>query len=433
MDKIIMHVDVNSAFLSWSAADRILNHNELVDLRDICSVVGGDQESRHGIVLAKSIPAKKCKIQTGEPLVSARQKCPELVVVPPDYRLYVEASEAFVKLLQRYCPKIEQYSIDEVWVDVTGTTSLYGSPVLFAEFLNRKIASELGFTVNIGVSCNKLLAKMGSELKKPNMVHTLFPGEIEEKMWPLPVRELFFVGRATEKKLLALGIKTIGDIAKTDIEILKLHLKKHGEVIHSFACGNGEYLDNLIVTQQSENKGYGNSMTLPFDFNDDMHIDQAILSLSETLGQRLRKDNVKIKCISISITNSDFNRVGHQCQLYSETDITEEIYLAARRIFHEIWDKSPVRQLGVHTSKVAKGSTRQYNLFDLDRFDKQEKLNGAIDQIREKYGKNSIMRACFVQHNSLKHMSGGISDEKLTGITKPLSIAQVHGNAHSCF
>lgn len=420
MQKTIFHIDVNSAFLSWTAADRVLNQNDPLDLRDICAVIGGDQESRHGIVLAKSIPAKAYNIQTGEPIAAAKNKCPGVVVVPPDYALYVQASRAFIKLLERYCPVVQQYSIDEAWADVTGTAALYGTPAAFAEFLKQTIYEQLGFTVNIGISRNKLLAKMASELRKPNMVHSLYPEEIARKMWPLPVEELFFVGPATKKKLHSMGIYQIGQIAKTDVKILKAHLKKHGEVIHAFSRGDGTYLDELIEVQQTENKGYGNSMTLPFDFTDMIQLEQAVLSLCETLGQRLRCDDVRIKCISVSITYHDFSRIGHQRQLYSETNVTEELHSAACGVFREVWDGRSIRQIGVHVSKVAKTNARQYNLFDLDRYDRQEKLDSAIDEIRERYGKNAIIRACFLNHSSLKHMSGGISDEKLSGITKPV-------------
>ncbi len=421
MRKTIFHIDVNSAFLSWTAADKVLNQNEKLDLREICSIVGGDQKSRHGIVLAKSIPAKRFHIQTGEPIGKAREKCPGLVIVPPDYALYVQASRAFVKLLRRYCPVVEQYSIDEVWADVTGTAELYGSPVMFAEYLKGIIYEQLGFTVNIGISTNKLLAKMASEFKKPDLVHTLYPEEIRQKMWGLGVRELFFIGRATERKLHSIGIYTIGQLAATDVRLLKSHLKKHGEIIHSFAWGDSQYLDGLIEIQQNENKGYGNSMTLPVDFTELSGIEAAMLSLCETLGTRLRADRVRIRCVSVSITYYDFVREGHQCQMYSESNTTEEIYMTARKVLHELWNGRAVRQIGVHTGKVTKGRSRQYNLFDLDRYDKREQLDQAVDLIRQRYGKDSIMRACFLNHQQLKHMSGGISDEKLTGMTKPLN------------
>lgn len=420
MRNIIMHVDVNSAFLSWTAAYRCLHQGATVDLREISAVIGGDADTRHGIVLAKSIEAKKYKIETGEPLGTARTKCPGLVIVPPDYALYVACSKEFITLLRRFAPVVEQYSIDEAWIDLTGTESIYGDPLVFAEFLRETIYNELGFTVNIGVSCNRLLAKMASEMRKPNLVHSLFPEQIENKMWPLPVRELFYVGHATEKKLHAMGIHTIGELAKTDPKYLKLVLKKHGEMIHNFAHGKSETLDALIKSQQSENQGYGNSLTLPIDFSSLDDIKQAILSLVETIGARLRADEVRIKTLAVSIGYYDFTHTGHQCQLFSASNVTEEIYDAAVRLFMEVWDKRPIRQVGIHTSKATKEKNRQYNLFDLDRFDRQEAMDAAVDKIRMRYGKDSVMRACFLQHQHLSHMSGGISSEKIGGMTKPM-------------
>ena len=208
-EKVYFHIDVNSAVLSWEASYRLHVLGESIDLRKIPAVVGGDRENRHGIVLAKSEAAKKCKIHTGEALAAALQKCPELVIVPPDYERYVKASKAMMEILQQFSPKVEQYSIDEAFLDMTGSSLLYGAPVLLANHLKDKIQEELKFTVNVGVSCNKLLAKMAGDLKKPNLVHTLFPEEIPSKMWPLPVADLFFVGRATEKKLKNLGITKI--------------------------------------------------------------------------------------------------------------------------------------------------------------------------------------------------------------------------------
>lgn len=200
MEKIIYHVDVNSAFLSWEASYRVNVLGESTDLRDIPSVIGGDEKSRHGIVLAKSVPAKAYGIKTGEPLMSVRQKCPKIVVAPPNYPMYVDASKALMNLLYEYTPNIHQYSIDESFCDMTGSSKLFGSPVVMAEMIKDRIKNELGFTVNIGISNNKLLAKIASDFKKPDRVHTLFPWEIKKKMWPLPVSDLFYVGKATERK-----------------------------------------------------------------------------------------------------------------------------------------------------------------------------------------------------------------------------------------
>lgn len=414
---IIFHIDVNSAFLSWEACYRIHMLGESLDLRDIPSVVGGDQEKRHGIVLAKSTPAKKYNIQTGEPLVSAMKKCPGLVVIPPNYDLYVKSSQAFIKILKEFSPAVEQYSIDEAYCDMTGTERLYGTPIAAAYLLKDRIYEELGFTVNVGCSNNKLLAKMAGDLKKPNMVHSLFPEEVSEKMWPLDVRELFFVGRATEKKLRSLGIHTIGELAHTDVNILRLHLKKQGELIHSYANG----IDVSSLHQIAPpNKGYGNSITIPMDVSTADSAKMVLLSLCETVGTRLRADEMKASCISVSLTDCDFNYASHQCNILTATNITNEIHRTVCKLFDELWDKkSPIRQLGVHTSKLSSEDFRQYNMFDMYRYDKLEKLDSAIDKIRERYGEDSVKRACFLD-GPLDHMSGGIDRAKRTGITKPL-------------
>jgi len=415
MDKsknVIFHVDVNSAFLSWEAAYRVDVLGESVDLRDIPSVIGGDEEKRHGIVLAKSTPAKKFDIQTGEPLASARKKCPNLIIIKPNFDVYVKASKAFIELLKGFAPNVEQYSIDEVWCDMTGTEKIYGSPVVAANILKDRIYSELGFTVNIGISSNKLLAKMAGDFEKPNKVHTLFPSEIKEKMWPLPVRELFFVGSSTQKKLSNLGIKTIGQLANTDLMILKSHFKKHGEVIYNYANG---YDFAPLVTEHQANKGYGNSITVAMDITDYETARQVFLSLCETVASRLRVDGVKASCLAVSITDCEFCYSTHQKQFVSGTNVTNELYQKACEIFLELWDKkTPIRQLGVQSSKVSQESFRQYDLFDMNNYDKLSKLDKAVDNIRNKYGEDSIKRASFLK-SEVSHMTGGISKEKRTG------------------
>ena len=215
----IFHVDANSAFLSWSASYRVNVLGEKTDLRSVPSIVGGDQKKRHGIVLAKSTPAKKYGIHTGEAIVTARRKCPELAVIPPDYGLYVNASRAFIGKLKQYCDNVIQYSIDEAWCVLEGFENLYGRGQMksFACRLKDEIREELGFTVNIGISTNFLLSKMAGDFSKPDKVHTLFPDEIPQKMWPLPVSDLFFVGRATTSKLHRLGIFTIGEIGRAHV------------------------------------------------------------------------------------------------------------------------------------------------------------------------------------------------------------------------
>ena len=415
-NRYIFHVDANSAFLSWSAAYKVNILGEATDLRTIPSIVGGDQEKRHGIVLAKSTPAKKYNIQTGEAIVTALQKCPHLVVVPPDYGLYVNASRAFINVLKKYSDQVIQYSIDEAWAIFDGFETLYGKGqmVKFAYDLKEEIKETLGFTVNIGISTNFLLSKMAGDFSKPDKVHTLFPEEIESKMWPLPVSELFFVGRATTKKLFSLGIKTIGDLANSNEEMIKAHLKTPGMIIRDYARGGD--LQPYMFTHDA-NKGYGNSLTAPQDITTVAYARHLLLSLCETVGARLRTDGVKVSVVSVHITTFEFAYSNKQMQLLSPTDVTEEIFINACKVFDKLWDKhTPIRQIGVHTGKVASDTGRQYNLFDMQRFDRLETLNRTIDQIRSRFGEDAVMRACFLEGN-VTHMSGGLDKERRSGVT----------------
>lgn len=411
MNSVIFHIDVNSAFLSWEAVYRIHHLGGNLDLRNIPSAVGGDVTKRHGIILAKSIPAKKYNIKTGESVPEALRKCPDLVLVPPNYNLYQKSSKAFIKILKEYGPTVEQYSIDEAFMDMTGTESLFGEPENIANKIRERIYSELGFTVNIGISNNKVLAKMASDFKKPDKVHTLWLSEIKDKMWTLPASDLFFVGRATTRKLNGLGIKTIGELAQTDLSIIKSHFGKHGEVIWSFANG----IDfSAVEPVLPPNKGYGNSTTIAFDVTDSDTAKLVLLSLAETVSARLRDDNVKIKVISVGIRDFNLGYYSHQKKLNTATNITREIYESACQVFDEMWDKVPIRHLGIHTSQVVTEETRQFNLFDDMDYEKQERLDRAVDDIRKRFGADSVVRASFIKVDKVDHMSGGISREKRT-------------------
>ena len=409
MKRIIFHIDVNSAFLSWEAVYRLAHKGGTKDLREFPSAVGGDMAMRHGIILAKSIPVKKYGIKTGETVLEAKRKCPCLVLVPPNYGLYEKCSAAFMDILREYSDVVEQYSIDEAFVDMTASCHLFGEPVETAEKIKDHIRDKLGFTVNIGVSTNKLLAKMASDFKKPDRVHTLYPEEIQAKMWPLPVSDLFFVGRATTVKLLSLGIRTIGELAAADPEWLRIHLKKHGEVVWGFA--NGIDL-SPVLEQPPANKGYGNSTTTPYDVTDVETADRVLLGLAETVGNRLRCDGVQIEVVSVGIRYSDLSYVSHQRVLETATNITCEIYQAARDLFRELWSGDPVRHLGIHTGRVHHdGFFRQASLFEKADYEKLEKADRMVDALRKRYGMDCVMRATFLQQ-PIDHMSGGISREK---------------------
>ena len=411
MEKIVFHIDVNSAFLSWEAVYRIHHLGCRTDLRQEVAAVGGDMAMRHGIILAKSIPAKRYHIQTGESIMEARQKCPFLELVPPNYSLYERCSAAFMEILRQYSPCVEQYSIDEAFMDMTGTERLFGDPVSAANRIREQIRDELGFTVNVGISENKLLAKMASDFRKPDRFHTLWKHEIESKMWPLPISGLFFAGRATSKKLYQLGIHTIGDLAHTDPALLQHHLKKHGQVIYDFANGR----DISVVQPQSPaNKGYGNSTTIAFDVSDASTAKLVLLALAETVGARLRAANVQAEVIAVGIKPFDLRYKSHQITLHNATSSTNEIHHHACRLFDELWDGTPIRHLGIHTSRLQdRIDIRQLDMFDVTDYEKLAKMDRTVDQIRARYGKDSVKRAVFLG-SRIDHMSGGISREKRT-------------------
>ncbi len=417
---VIFHVDANSAFLSWSAAYRVKVLGETLDLRDVPSVVAREKEMRHGVILARSTPAKKFGIQTGEPLFQALQKCPDLIVIPPDYPMYVEASRHFVEMLRQFSPAVEQYSIDEAWVDMTGTERLWGSPLLAAEKMRRRIKEELGFTVNIGISTNKLLAKMAGDFEKPDKIHTLFPEELELKFWPLPVRDLFLVGPATEKKLKLMGIYTIGDLARADVQLLRRRLGKHGETVWHFA--NGRNAD-AVLPQPQENKGYGNSVTTATDIQTAEQAYQVLLGLCETVGARMRKDGKCGSCLCVHIRTSEFEQYSHQKKLHGATNITEEIFRTACSIFDEAWDGvTSLRQLGVQMTQLSSEPYQQYDLFSdvsPQQYEKKLRLDETVDALRDRFGEDVIRRAKFAQ-NPDGHMTGGLDKARRTGVTKPI-------------
>lgn len=392
-ERLIFHIDVNSAYLSWEAVWR-LQQGEPLDLRTIPSIVGGDREKRHGVVLAKSIPAKAYGVRTGEPIVDALRKCPDLLCLPAHHTLYSRCSRAFIEVLSRFAPVIEQVSVDEAFADMTGTRLLYGPPLEAAARIKDTIRDELGFTVNVGISSNKLLAKMASDFQKPDRIHTLFPSEIAEKMWPLPVGQLFSVGQATERHLKSLGIHTIGDLALSDLALLRSHLKKQGELIWNYANGLDE---RAVEAEPADAKSYGNETTLASDVTDLEEARAILLSLSESVASRLRADQVKASCITVKYTDYQFARQSHQRMLASPTNVTEEIYQTAVSLLSEMWrSRIPLRLLGVSASHLSDGGFYQYNLFDGQKYERLSKLDTAIDSIRSRYGNDAIRRGRFL-------------------------------------
>ena len=394
MSRLIFHIDVNSAFLSWESARRV--KEGLSDLRDIPACIGGDPKKRTGIVVAKSIPAKKYGIQTGEPMAMALRKCPELVIVQSDFELYVKCSRAFKEICASYTPIMESFSIDEVFLDMTGMSLLYPDPIAAAHEIKDRIHRELGFTVNVGISDRKVLAKMASDFEKPDKTHTLYYREIRQKMWPLPVSDLFTCGHSSVETLHKLGILTIGDLAQTDPAILEAHLKSHGRNLWQYANGID---DSTVVLERSKAKGIGNSTTLSNDALTKEEACKVLLSLCESVGARLRASHQLAGQICTEIRYSDFRNVSHQMPLEVPTASVNLLYENACALFDELWDSSPIRLLGVRTSKlVPEDEPIQLSLFDYaaPRSEKQQKLESALDDIRTKYGKDAIKRGSFL-------------------------------------
>lgn len=407
MDKIIFHIDVNSAYLSWSALEKLHSGSD-IDLRTIPAIIGGDMAKRHGVVLAKSIPAKAYGIVTGEPIVNAMRKCPNLTLAPPDHHLYSRRSRELMTLLSDISPDIEQVSVDECYMDYTPIKNHYSSPEDAAVMIKDRVKTQLGFTVNIGISDRKVLAKMASDFRKPDLVHTLYSYEIQDKMWHLPVSSLFMCGHSSVETLHKLEILTIGDLARADRSIIEAHLKSHGILLWEYANGID---DSKVVTVQADAKGIGNSTTLSQDAEDKETVYRVLLSLAESVSHRLRAQNQAAGMISTEIKYHTFKKISHQTTLSAPTNQTDLIYKTACALFDEIWDGTPVRLLGIRSSKlVSAAEPVQLSIFDLPEAvpahpsdahaepsaKKKEQLDAALDSIRKRFGDDAVVRGSLI-------------------------------------
>ena len=355
-----MHIDVNNAFLSWSAID-LLNKGSKYDIRNSYAVIGGDEEKRSGIVLAKSTPCKKLGIKTAETIYSAKKKCPALRVYPPNFPFYSMMSKKLFELLSSYTPDIEIASIDECYLDYGKVKNLYGDPLLFAKKIQKQILDELGFTVNIGIANNKLCAKMASDFSKPYKIHTLYENEVEEKMYPLPIEDLFGIGKKTAPKLRNLGIETIGDLAKMDEKRLKPMFKNMA--ISMIESAKGINLDP-VVSDKWVPKGIGNEITLSKDVSDKETLLHHLLDLTENVSLRLRKQKKYAYTVCVTIKTNDFKRRSHQKKLLNATNVTSELYEQVKRVFLEMYDDDKVRLIGVRLDNLTEHRTYQGSLFD---------------------------------------------------------------------
>ena len=408
-NKIIFHIDVNSAYLSWTAV-KMLKNGYPKDIRNIPCIIGGDKKNRHGIVLAKSISAKKYGIVTGEPVVNALKKCPDLEIVPPEHDYYSEQSHKLMELLKSFTPDIEQVSVDECYMDYTGIRNKFSNEIEAAYTIKNKVKEQFGFTVNVGISDVKVLAKMASDFEKPDKVHTLYKEEIEEKMWKLPVEDLFMAGKSSVNVLHKLGIFTIGQLAKSPVTILDAHLKSHGRVLWEYANGIDE---SVVNTKREDLKGVGNSTTLPKDLDNIVEINRILLRLSEKVSGRLREEKQKAKTVAVEIKYNDFTKCSKQITVDIATDSGTEIYNISKNLFKGLWSGRPVRLLGVRTANlIEEDEPEQLTFMDIDSWNKEEnnisrekmkKLDKALDLINAKYGSGAVKRASLLNENRTKN------------------------------
>lgn len=396
MERIIFHIDVNSAFLSWEAARRVKNGED--DIRLIPSIIGGDRTKRTGVVLAKSIPAKKYGIKTGEPIAMALRKCPHLFMAKPDFSLYEHNSREFIRICSEYTPIVEKFSIDECFLDMSGMSKIYPDIIAVAFEIKDRIKRELGFTVNVGVGSNKLLAKMASDFEKPDKVHTLFESEIQEKMWHLPIRDLFSVGEATAQRLEKAYIKTIGELARLDIDILKsLVGVKLGEHLYNYANGIDE---SPVLECRERAKGYSNSITLEYDVQSMAEAENILLALVDVTAMRMRTDGAKAYCVGVTVRDSNFQDKAHQKKLLVATDITNELFVVVKMLFSELWDRrKPLRLLGVSLTDVVFDDDIQMSFFNNDERERARAIDKTVDNIRAKFGKDTIVRGGVYKKN----------------------------------
>lgn len=393
---IIFHIDVNNAFLSWSAVYMLKNgYHE--DIRLLPSVIAGDEEKRHGIVLAKSNIAKKYGIKTAETLWSARNKCKNLQVFPPNFNFYKEMSDKLYEYYLTFTPDVERYSIDECFLDLSNTNYLYDDILLLAYKMKEEIKEKFGFTVNIGIGNNKLCAKMAGDFSKPDKVHTLFSNEIKEKMWPLPIDDLLYIGKSSSKTLRSLGITTIGELANYDVNLLRKYFKNNSTFMHEYANGID---DAKVISKNGKNKSISFSETLEFDTNDIEYLKKKLLVMCEKIGIKLRKEKLYARTIAITIKTNYFKDYSQQKKIINETNNTMELYNNALDLLDIIVSNRLIRNIGVRVSDLVKFKSNQISLFEsVDNQEKNDKIQEVLDDINNKYSDLKIMPAIFYKKN----------------------------------
>ncbi|MBQ7040200.1 MAG: DNA polymerase IV [Clostridia bacterium] len=399
MGKIIFHIDANSAFLSWSAAEKLKTQPDF-DIRKIPAVVGGQVHSRKGIVLAASIPAKQCGVKTGEPLFMAIKKCPNLHIEPPDFPLYEQYSKKFYDLCNYFSPELMKFSIDELFLNYTDLEKFWGPPVEGAEKIRKAINEQLGFTVNIGISTNNLLAKTASDFEKPNKIHTLFPDELSEKYWPLPIGNMFMVGKSTREQLEKMGIYTIGQLAQTELSVLRYHFKTFGLQLYQYARGIST--DDFKPIEIPKSLGCG--ITTPSDLVTKTQIERVALALTQKAVNSLREQKLTCESVEVALKRTDFSSYSHRVKTTSPLDNYKSIFVFVKQAISEMWDEIPLRAVSVRLCNLEIDAILQYTFFDDPKLGKNREIQNAIDSIRQRYGYESITNASLIKDPVLKRV-----------------------------
>ncbi len=401
MKRIIFHVDVNNAYLSWTAV-HLLEQGEKLDIRTIPSIIAGDEEKRHGIVLAKSPIAKRLGINSAETLYEARKKCHNLKIYPPEFEWYSIESNKMYEYLKEYTPVIERYSIDECFLDLTGTNLLYDDYLKLAYKIKDDIKNKFGFTVNVGIGNNKLCAKMASDFEKPDKVHTLYENEIKHKMWNLPIEDLFMVGKSTSKELRSMNINTIGDLASCHIDNLKKHFKNNAEFLKNSALG----IDNSKVGERkTKTESISISETLPFDTDDYEKLKEILFRQTEELCRSLREQRKYCTVIAVTYKNSNFYSYQHQEKLEKPINKTMDIYNKVIDCFNDSYKNDKIRNIGIRLGDLTRSRVAQMNLFEEIEDEKEDNtFDELVDNLNKKFGNVTIVPASIkIIGKSTKH------------------------------
>lgn len=389
MQRIILHIDVNSAFLSWSAL-KLLEEGYKKDIRNEISVIAGNPQKRHGVIVAASVPAKKIGIKPPINLYEARKIYKDLIVIKPDMYYYHKKSTQLMTLLKKLFDDVEQYSVDECFVDYTSYKKLYGDEVKFAYKLKDEIYKKFGFTVNVGIGNNKLSAKMASDFEKPNKVHTLYENEFKEKTWKLDISELFMAGKSACKTLRELNINTIGDLANSDVNMIVRHLKSHGKMLYEYANG----IDNSEVNPNSytDRKGIGFSRTLEIDTDNKDDIYKYLYDFSNWISYELRRKKVYATTLVVTIRNTEFKTYNHGHKYLNGINLTDDIYQKAIDLFNQTWKKEPIRLIGLRVTDFTESNHYQLSMFEENNILKEDKTTKIVEDINNKFGKNIIKK-----------------------------------------